>query len=392
VPSWRTLDIALFHHFPLAGGAPRVLVEYVTNAPHHRFTLYTRQPETAGLIALPDHVHVRRFAALEAQTAVGRLRELALLPRRGAEVARAIDAGGHDVAFCNASFLVQAPEVLPYLETPAVYYAPEPLRAAYETPPAFGRDDSLRARLARSGLDPYERLRKQLDRRHILAAPSVVTHSHFTAGTLRDVYGVDTDVIRLGVDSAVFNPADVPREGYVLSVGALHPLKGHQLVIEALAALPPPRPRLVIVGDRGDLAPALAELARSHGVELEIHRGIGQDRLVDLYRRAALLACGQIREPFGLITLEAMATATPVVAVREGGLTETVVDSVTGLLVERDPDAFGQAVARVLGDRELAARMGAAGRSEAEEWTWKRTARDLDAVLERAAGVAQAAA
>ena len=378
------MDIALFHHLPMAGGAPRVLAEYVEHAPQHEFTLYTRQPARPGLIRLDERVSVRRFPALDSDSRLGRLRILWQLPRYGRELAAAIDAGGHDVAFLLPSTLVQAPEILPFLRTPSVYYAPEPLRAFHEPMPAFGRDDSLRARFVRTGLDPYEARRKALDARHIRAARHVVTHSRFTAAELRAHYGVESQVVPLGVDTETYSPSDGEREGFVLSVGGLHPLKGHQFVIEALATLPAPRPRLVVVGDRGDLGPRLAHLARVRGVELEIRKAIPQPQVVELYRRAGVMACAQIREPFGLITLEAMAAGTPVVAVREGGLQETVTDARSGLLVERRAEAFGAALDRVLSDRALAERLRVAGRAEAEQWTWERTVAGFDEQLERA--------
>jgi glycosyltransferase involved in cell wall biosynthesis len=286
------------------------------------------------------------------------------------------------------STVVQAPEVLPYLRTPSLYYAPEPLRSAYEPAPAFARDRSWRARLIDRGLDPYEARRQALDRRHIRAAPRVMTHSRFTAGQLAAIYGVRADVVPLGVDAAAYDrgggPA-VPREPLVLSVGALHPLKGHQFVVEALATLPEPRPRLVIVGDRGGAREALEALARAVGVDAEVRSGIPQAELIELYARASVLACGQIREPFGLITLEGMAAGTPVVAVGEGGFRETVRDGETGVLVPRDAARFGQALAELIADPERAARLAAAGREAARGWTWERTARGIDALLERAA-------
>jgi glycosyltransferase involved in cell wall biosynthesis len=95
-----------------------------------------------------------------------------------------------------------------------------------------------------------------------------------------------------------------------------------------------------------------------------------------------------VREPFGLITLEGMAAGTAVVAVAEGGFTETVDDGRTGLLTARDPHAFGAAVARVLEDRELAGRLAEAGRREARErWTWERTAEGYDRLLTQVAGL-----
>lgn len=379
------MRIALFHHLPLAGGAIRVLAEYAAHSPQHELTLYTRRTETSGLVAIPDAVTVVRRPLPPPHGELGRLRRIWTLPRHGRELAGQIDAGGHDAVFCHSSDLVQSPEILPYLRTPTLYYAPEPLRAEYEQD-RDGTGAGLKERLARMGLNPYERRRRDLDRRHIRAAQSVVTHSRFTAARLSEIYGVEADVVLLGVNSDVFTPADVDRRGFVLSVGALDRLKGHDFVIQAIAELPEPRPPLVVVADRGDHGPALRELAGRLGVALEVRSGLSQEEVVDLYRTAGVLACGQLREPFGLVTLEAMATRTPVVAVAEGGLAETVTDGVTGLMTPRDPRAFAGALRRVLADPDLAKRLGESGRREAvDRWTWERTARGFDTLLERVA-------
>ncbi|MEA2295708.1 MAG: hypothetical protein QOE86_3347, partial [Solirubrobacteraceae bacterium] len=305
-----SLDIALVHHLTPAGGAWRVLAEYVARRPRHRFTIYTRMAETPTvLVPLPDRVAVKRFPLPERASRIGRLRALGELPARGRELAATVDAGGHDVVFVHASLLVQAHEVLPHLRTPALAYAPEPLRAAYEPPLDFGPPPGLRDRVVRAGLDPYERLRRRIDRQDIRAARQIVTHSHFTAGELRRVYGVHADVVALGVDADDFAaPPDAPRDRRVLSVGALHPFKGHQFVIEALATVgAATRPPLTIVGDRGELAEPLRELAAARGVELELLQALPFADLLRQYHRAGAMACGQVREPFGLITLEAMA-------------------------------------------------------------------------------------
>jgi D-inositol-3-phosphate glycosyltransferase len=79
-------------------------------------------------------------------------------------------------------------------------------------------------------------------------------------------------------------------------------------------------------------------------------------------------------ETFGLVALEAQASGTPVVASAVGGLVETVVDGVTGRLVaRRDPDDFAGALAELLTDTSLRARMGDAGRERAAESTWDRS-------------------
>jgi glycosyltransferase involved in cell wall biosynthesis len=283
--------------------------------------------------------------------------------------------------------MTQAIDVLPFLRTPSLFYAPEPLRSAYEPPELVQLTPGWRGALTRHGLHPIDRRRRALDRRYLRAAAHVVTHSEFTRQTLAEIYGVEAEVVLLGVDSDAFSPGEQSRERYVLSVGALHPLKGHDQVIAALATLPEPRPRLVIVGDRGESAATLHALASTSGVELELRSRLQLSEVVETYRRAEVVACAQIREPFGLVPLEAMACETPVVAVAEGGFRETISDGETGLLSKRDPHALGAAVERVLGDDALARRLGAQGRETvARDWTWERTSAAYDRILHRIAG------
>lgn len=379
------MRVAVYHGLPPIGGAFRVLAEFVART-RHDIVVYTRRPETAGLFELPGDVEVRRLAPVAVDGPLRGVRELLRLPRAGADMAREIDAAGHDAVFCFINEMVSAPEVLPYLGTPSLFYSPEPWRDVYEPAPEFARDRSVAGALSRRGLGPTSFLRRRQDRRNMRAAGRVVTHSRYTSACLKDVYGRNSDVVALGVDARRFSPGSEEREGFVLSVGALHPLKGHQFVVEAVSTLPSPRPAVVVVGDRGSVAEPLRALARELDVSLEVRSGLPDDELLGLYRRAGAMACGQIREPFGLITLEAMATATPVVAVAEGGFLETVDDERTGLLAPRDPQRFGQALSRVLTDRALAERLGVQGREAAcTRWTWERAAQGLDDLLDEVA-------
>ena len=79
-----------------------------------------------------------------------------------------------------------------------------------------------------------------------------------------------------------------------------------------------------------------------------------------------VLAVPSSRESFGLAALEAMACGTPIVATRVGGLPELILDGETGMLVPpEDERAMADALLAILRDRDLAARLGGAGRSRA---------------------------
>ncbi|MCS7041894.1 MAG: glycosyltransferase family 4 protein [Bryobacteraceae bacterium] len=105
-----------------------------------------------------------------------------------------------------------------------------------------------------------------------------------------------------------------------------------------------------------------AALIRRAGVEVRF----SEDLLRDLGEARALVYISE-SEGLGSAALLALAHGVPVIASRVGGLPEIVIDGVTGILVDNDPADIAAAVARLAGDRGLAARLGAAGRRMVEE-------------------------
>jgi glycosyltransferase involved in cell wall biosynthesis len=195
-----------------------------------------------------------------------------------------------------------------------------------------------------------------------------------------------TRVIYGGVDADRHRPdAATPRRG-VLFVGRVTPHKGIDRLIRAL----PTGASLTIAGSAGhdprpperDYPALLRRLARDRDVRFL--GPVPDPALPALLRGAAVLALPSVHrtcfgrhvavaELLGLVALEAMASATPVVASRIGGLPEVVEDGVTGFLVEPgDVEALGARLSQLLDDRALAARMGRAGRERVlERFTWQ---------------------
>ena len=83
-------------------------------------------------------------------------------------------------------------------------------------------------------------------------------------------------------------------------------------------------------------------------VDMEILSLINDHELAVLYNQAEVVVYSPYLEPFGLVPVESMACGTPVVAVKEGGVRETVIHKKTGLLIDRDEELFGDAITKML--------------------------------------------
>ena len=160
--------------------------------------------------------------------------------------------------------------------------------------------------------------------------------------------------------------------GFLLIVGRMatsERYKGHDQILEALPLLLElcPGSRLVVAGD-GDDRLRLEEKAACLGVGEAVlfARFTSEATLAELYRRCAAFVMPSRGEGFGLVYLEAMRAARPVVAARGSAAEEIVVDGETGLLVDPDDrERLARALARLLRDAGGARRMGWAGR---ERW------------------------
>jgi glycosyltransferase involved in cell wall biosynthesis len=118
-------------------------------------------------------------------------------------------------------------------------------------------------------------------------------------------------------------------------------------------------------------------------VELMPQVNISDQELVEILNRASMMIYAPRLEPFGLAPLEAGACGVPVVAVAEGGVRETVVDGVTGILVRSDP-AEAAALTRLRSDPALARRLGANARVIVKDkWSFEASIDRIEAHLRK---------
>jgi len=180
----------------------------------------------------------------------------------------------------------------------------------------------------------------------VRAARMVLCVSESLTGTACRLGAREVRVVPVGIDIPE-TTVEPEQPVHALFVGRLSEEKGVLELTEAARGLP-----LVVVGD----GPLRDRVPGALGF-------VAPTQLPGYFDRAAVVVCPSRREGYGVVARQAMAHARPVVATAVGGLAEAVVDGETGLLVPPgDTVALRQALERLLGDPELRARLGGAGR------------------------------
>jgi len=340
---------------------------------------------------------LRRHFAL-ARLIPNRLREM---DRHCRLCAEEINQGGFDVLFAHCCTFFRVTSIARHVKLPSVLYLGEPYRWLYEAlpqlpwlapPPSSRRWFSPRRWwefLNDFGHVYNLRIQAREEVRNAEAFSTILVNSLFSRESVLRAYGLESKVCYLGIDTELFRPTGSPKEKFVVGLGGIYLGKGVERAIRAIGAVPEAiRPPLIWIGNFGghDYQTEIERLACSLGVLFVPKIRIPDAEVVDLLSRATAMIYTPRLEPFGFAPLEANACGTPVVAIAEGGVRESIHPGLNGLLVDSDdPAALARALVELLEDPEKAERMGTAARRHVmEQWTLASAIDRLEARLHEA--------
>ena len=364
----ETLKIAVFHNLP-SGGAKRALYDHVKYlvSSGHEVDVFVPDTANESFLSLAEVVNNFKvfpvktgflrsliYSKLKPKTPINDLISLKELESTEKSIATDINSGNYDVVLSEQDRFTMSPFILKYIKMPAVYYCQQPLRndkILEEVSNDMKNLNFIRKTMKYRDLDNTFKI----DSTNAKHARYILANSYFSRESILKTYGLNSFVSYLGIDTNKFKPLQLSPEDFVLSVGSCTPSKGYDFTIRSLSLINDQiRPKFIIVSNFSSpkWKNYIEQLAKELRVKLTILDIINDHELIKLYNKAKMVIYTPYLEPFGLIPIESMSCGTPVVAVKEGGVRETVVKNETGLLIDRDEHLFAHAVSKLLTDAD----------------------------------------
>lgn len=381
------MNIAVWHNLP-SGGGKRALFHHVKGLIKRGHYVESWCPPSADQTYLPLSMIIKEnvvpldWKDQETNSLLGKIinpikrgSKFRKIDKHCKECAGQINSRGFDLLLANSCMYFGTSPIGKYVNTNKILYLQEPYRVLYEFNPIIPWPavcppenilrfphfikllikDSLKINHYRN------HVRKEIN--NARAFDIILVNSYFSRENIIRSYGLDAKVCYLGIDTDTFVNAYKPKENNIVTIGALFPGKRIKFIIEAMSHLSLPRPSLVCVCNAIDeiYLGEVQKCAKNNGVNLLIKYRISDAELVDTLQRSMLLAYAPQLEPFGYAPLEANACGLPVVAVSEGGVRETVINNINGLLVDNDPREMAKAISLLLTEKGKAEQLGLNG-------------------------------
>lgn len=373
------MKIAVWHNLH-SGGGSRALQYHIKGLVEkgHQVEIWADEPDASGFMQLPTGVKLHKIP-LEYNEYQSSLKErfssiffekdsnMKAMEQHCQRCASEINEGGFDVLFANSCFYYGVPFIGRFVNIPKVLYLGEPNRYLYEAmPEQIWEAPEETSNKWRSKFWVYffsntwrtnkYRVYVREERKNFQAFDKVLVNSYFSMESCKRAYGLLSEVCYLGIDSSLFKPTKpLETNKYIVGLGGFYRHKNPELAIRSVGEIKENRPKLLWIGNMVDEKYWLemVELARSLGVTLEVKKLVTDEQLVQLLSGAICMVYSSNLEPFGFAPLEANACGTPVIAVAEGGVRETIIHKKNGFLVNQNPKEIAEYISQLSENQAL---------------------------------------
>ena len=258
------MKIAVFHNLP-SGGAKRALYGYVEYLMKMNNQVDVFVPSTANEEFLPLKDVASNVNIFPVSKTLGnsiystikyippQVKKISLrdLEKTEQKIAGVINNGNYDVVFSEQDQFTMAPFLLKYLKKPHAYYCQQPLRNDAISEVIFPKkENNLLGSLRGLGSKIVVKRGLDIDNTNSHYSKYTLCNSYFSRESILRMYGINSHVSYLGVDTEMFKPLEVSEKKFILSVGTFTPEKGHGFLVDSLALIDSEiRPKLIVVSN-----------------------------------------------------------------------------------------------------------------------------------------------
>lgn len=377
----KKLKIAVWHNLP-SGGGKRALYEDVKGLVEKGHHVESWCPDVAdkkfislkGLIT--EHIKPLNLKELQDKNSIyaifkdfDTVNELIhVFDEFNQSCAEEINRGDFDILYAHSCFCFRTSSIANYVYLPSILNLGEPYRWYYEALPELpwlwpeNNDTDGENKQILDGI----RFQGRYELENAKKFDSILAYSIYSRESFLKTYNIETKVCYLGIDTNHYKSTGEKKENFVLSIGTIYHAKGVDRAIRAIGAIDKSiRPDLVWVGNgtwEEDLK-FYKELSDKLNVNFIPKINVSDEEVVSLLSRAKVFLYTPRLEPFGLAPLEANACGTPVVAIAEGGIRETIINGLNGFTVnEDDPEKLAERITYFLENPEEIKKIGEKGR------------------------------
>lgn len=401
------MKIAIWHNLP-SGGGSRAL-NYHLNGLHqrgHQIEIWSNSPDSDGFMQIPADVKIHKitFNRKKGTSLKDKIKSFFFekdqnmleMEAHCKQCADEINAGDFDILFANSCFFYAVPFIGQYVKIPKVLYLGEPFRFFYESLPRLVWEAPQGAAgkiLRRSYWLPFledlwverrNRVQMREERYNYEAFDKVLVNSIYSAESCLKAYGKPAEVCYLGIDTEIFKANTIEKSDYVIGLGNFYANKNPCLAVESMAQMKNKNIKLIWVANMisQTYAEEMQSLAKRTGVDFEIKTMVPDAELVTLLSNALCMIYTSQLEPFGFAPLEANACGTPVIALQEGGVKETIIPNKNGFLSDRNPKNLAKYLDKLSENSDLRKEMGIfASEYVRTAWTLERCTDNIENAL-----------